>query len=150
MCNVHVATQTCWHQEKHSIHCPVGRLIDYHGYLCTDTPQHRTYEDMMEEKKKEQRDILNWPHSDRADACVSLQKDCQQQRGYFFALGVGMLETEERSNRWLQHFCLESTAVSRERTFWKHRAATDSTLKASFKLPQLKEISKQTRPSLIT
>lgn len=107
----------------------------------------------MEEKKKEQRDILNWPHSDRADvclSCLSLQEDCQQQRGDFFALGVGMLEAEERSNRWLQHFCLESTAVSRERAFWKHRAATDSKLKASFKLPQLKKISKQTRPSLIT
>lgn len=46
----------------------------------------------MEEKKKGQHDILNWPHSDRADACVSLQKDYQQHRGYFFAPGFARLK----------------------------------------------------------
>lgn len=53
-------------------HSPPGsKTLRLHSCLCTNMPQYRTYEDTMEEKKKEQCGILNWPHSDRADASVS-------------------------------------------------------------------------------
>lgn len=49
MCNVHV-TQTCWHKEKYRIHCPLGRLIDYHSCLWHATASHIRGHDGRKEK----------------------------------------------------------------------------------------------------